>query len=67
MVSAYEGLGRPAPFAKSYMVGREDKRTNNRTMFPRLKNNTGAGYQGPVKIELLTDAGLVEEFTAKWV
>ena len=34
------------------MVDREDKRTNNRTMFPALKNNAAAGYQGPVKIEL---------------
>ena len=49
---------RPAPFATSYMVGREDKRTNNRTMLPALKNNAAAGYQGPVKIEVLTDAGL---------
>ena len=39
--------GRPAP---SYMVGREDKRTNNRTMFPALKNNAAAGYKGPVKV-----------------
>ena len=39
--------------AKSYMVGREDKRTNNRTMLPALKNNAAAGYKGPMKIELL--------------
>ena len=38
------------------MVGRENKRTNNRTMFPTLKNNAAAGYQGPVKIELLKGA-----------
>ena len=31
---------RPAPFVTSYMVGREDERTNNRTMFPALRNNT---------------------------
>ena len=43
----------------SYMVGREDKRTNNRTMLPILKNNAAAGYQGPVKIELLEGAGLL--------
>ena len=49
---------RPAPFAPSYMVGPEDKRTNNRTMLPTLKNNAAAGYQGPVKIELLKGAGL---------
>ena len=41
------------------MVGQEDKRTNNRTMFPALKNNAAAGYQGPVKKELLKGAGLV--------
>ena len=41
------------------MVGREDKMTNNRTMFPALKNNAAIGYQGPVKIELLKDAGLL--------
>ena len=37
--------------ATSYMVGREDKRTKSRTMFPALKNNAAAGYQGPVKIQ----------------
>ena len=51
--------GRPAPFATSYLVGREDKRTNNRTMFPALKNNAAAGYQGPVKVKVLKDAGLL--------
>ena len=30
-------LGRRAPFATSCMVGSEDKRTNNRTMFPTLR------------------------------
>ena len=45
--------GRPAPFPMSYTVGQEDKRTNNRTMFPSLKNNAAAGYQGSVKKELL--------------
>ena len=49
-------LGRHVPFAASYMVGREDKRTNNRTMLPALKNNAAAGYKGPVKIELLKGA-----------
>ena len=53
--------GRPAPFATSCMVGRGDKRTNNRTMLPALKNNAAAGYQGPVKIELLKGAGLLLE------
>ena len=37
------------------MVGREYKRTKNRTMQPTLKNI--AGHQGPVKIELLKGAG----------
>ena len=43
------------------MVGREDKRTNNRTMFLTLKNNAAAGYQGPVKIELLKGADLLNK------
>ena len=41
------------------MVGQVDERTNNRTMFPALKNNAAADYQGPVKIELLKGAGLL--------
>ena len=28
------------------MVGREDKRTNHRTMFPTLKDNEAAGDKG---------------------
>ena len=51
--------GRPASFATSQMVDREDKRTNNRKMIPAQKNNAAAGYQGPVKIELLKGAGLL--------
>ena len=51
--------GRPAPFAMSNMVGQEDNRMNNRTMFPSLKNNADAAYKGPVKIELLEGAGLL--------
>ena len=35
---------RPSPFAMSHLVGREDKRTNNRIMFPTLKLNAAAGY-----------------------
>ena len=31
----------------------------DRTMLPTLKNNAAAGYQDPVKIELLKDAGLL--------
>ena len=49
--SVARSKGRPAPFATSYMVGREDKRTNNTIMLPALKNNAAAGYQGPVKKE----------------
>ena len=32
---------------------------NNRTMLSTLKNNAAAGYQGPVKIELLKGEGLL--------
>ena len=52
-------MGRPASFATSQMVDREDKRTNKRTMIPTQKNNAAAGYQGPVKIELLKGEGLL--------
>ena len=52
-------LGRPAPFATSYMVGREDKRTNDRTMIPTPKNNEAASYKGPVKTELFKVEGLM--------
>ena len=41
----------------SYMVGRDDKRTNNRTMFSALKENAAAGCKVPAKIELLKGAG----------
>ena len=43
----------------SYMVGGKDKRTNNRTMLPTIKNNAAAGYQGPVKVELLKGVGVL--------
>ena len=43
------------------MVGRRAKRTNNRTVLPALKTNAAAGYQGPVKIELLKGAGLLQD------
>ena len=50
----------PAPFAKSYMIGRENRRTNNRTILPALKkNNAAAGYKGQVIIGLLKGAGLL--------
>ena len=48
--------GHPALFALFYMVGQQDKRTNNSTMFPALKINAAAGYKGPVKIKLLKGA-----------
>ena len=51
--------GRPAPFAASYMVGRENKRTNNRTMLRALKTNAAADYKAPVKIELLKGEGVL--------
>ena len=40
--------------------GREDKITNNRTMFAVLKNNAATGYKGPMKTELLKGADLVK-------
>ena len=50
----------PAPFATSYMVGREDKRTNNTTMRGDKKKTHGAaGYKGPMNIELLESAGVL--------
>ena len=52
--------GRSAPFATTYMVGREEKRTKYRTVLPTLKNNAAAGYQGPAKIELSKAAGLLK-------
>ena len=39
-------LGRPASFATSYMVGQEDKRANNRTMIPTLKNQCSCRLSG---------------------
>ena len=48
----FASSGRTAPFATSYVIGREEKRTDNRTMLPSLKNNAAAGYQGRVKIDL---------------
>ena len=53
-------MGQPLTFATSYMFGRQEKRTKNRTMFPALKNNAAAGYQGPVKIELLKGVDLLK-------
>ena len=40
--------------AYMYVVGQEDKRTDNRTMVPAQKTNATAGcLRGPVKTELL--------------
>ena len=33
-------------------------------MIPTLKNNAAAGYQGPVKIELLKGAGLLSDHSS---
>ena len=41
------------------MAGGKNKRTNNRTTLPTLKNNAAAGFQGSVKIELFKVAGLL--------
>ena len=63
--SPYFSVGRPEPLSTSYMVGRENKRTNNRTMFLILKNNAAAGYKGPAKIELLRGVGPL--FWERWI
>ena len=40
--------GSAAAFATSYVVGRENKRTNNGSvMLPALKTNAALGHQGP--------------------
>ena len=61
--SRYGFLGeegrRPAPFATSYVIDQNKKKTNNRTMIPNLKANTAAGCYGLVKKELLHGAGLL--------
>ena len=41
-----KALGRPTPFATSDMVGREYKRTNNRTMLPALKKQCSCRLSG---------------------
>ena len=43
---------------------KEQKISNNRTMFPALKNNLTAVYKGPAKIELSKGAGVVGTFLA---
>ena len=54
-------MGRPAPFLTSHMVGQEDQKNEQQNNVPNLKkNNAAAGYQGPVKIELLKGAGPLE-------
>ena len=54
-----EQAGQPTLFATSCMVGREDKRMNNRPMFPTLKNYAAA-KPGSCEIGLLKGAGLLE-------
>ena len=44
----------------SHLIGREDKRTNNKTTRLDTKKNGAAGYPGPVKIELRKGAGLLK-------
>ena len=39
------------------MVGRGDKRANNRTMLQTVKRNNAAGYHGPAKIGFLWEGG----------
>ena len=53
-------MGQPVSFATSYMVCREEKRTNNSTILLALKNNEPAGYQCPVEIVLLKGADLLK-------
>ena len=48
---------RPVPFVTSHIIGRENKRTNNRTMRLETKRNGAAGYLGSVKLELRKDEG----------
>ena len=56
----YVKVGRPAPFATSYMIGREDKRTNNRTMHPALKHNADCRLSGSIENRALKGAGVHE-------
>ena len=59
-------LGRPAPLnlqRLAWLAERTKGKTNNRTMFPtppppqKKEKKLAAGYQGPVKIELLKGEG----------
>lgn len=52
-------VGRPAPFATSHIIESRGQRNEQQNKAPRHKNNGAAGYMGPVKIELRTDAGLL--------
>ena len=56
----HRGTGRSVPFATSHMIGRENKRTNNKAMLLDRKNSGAAGYQGPVKIDHRRGAGLLK-------
>lgn len=53
------GQGRPNTENFAMRGGREDKRMNNRTMFPPLINNAVASHKGPVKMKLKKGAGLL--------
>ena len=53
--------GQPAPFTTSNMVGREDKRTNNRMMLSESQSNAAAGFKSSVKIKLLKSVDLMVE------
>ena len=58
-ISEFEG---PAPFSTSHIIGREGKRTNNKTVRRDTKNNNNeaTGYLGPMKIKLRNAAGLLK-------
>ena len=49
------------------MIGREDKITNNRTMFPALKKQCSCRLKDSVKIELFKGAGLLLFFSVTQV
>ena len=62
ILSQRPNLGQPAPFPTPYMVGRENKRTNNRTMFPTLKDNAAAGDKGLVKGTALSIIIIISQY-----
>ena len=56
--SCYES-GRPAPFATTHIIGRENKRTNNKTTRLETKRSGAAGYLGLVQTDRRKGAGLL--------